>query len=184
MIDDLWEKMSKDPAAAGFVFKKISPPSPDEENMKKSRKLCEENLCGAYGVTWGCPPGVGTENECLQRMKCFSNAAVLMKRYENIDLSERDIIKKYAAEFQDMSRRFSNVLRKDGYKVLPLSDGGCSYCGECSYPDGPCRFPDQLVPSISSYGISMEEYMGSQNIDFEFAEGTMTLYAIILYNNP
>jgi len=181
MIEDLWDKISKDPAAEGYVFKKIDPPAPDPESMKKCRELCEQNLCGEYGVTWGCPPGIGTEEECLRKVTGFSDAVVIIKKFENIDLKNNILVKDLAADYQDMCRRFSSLMKKEGYKVLPLSDGGCSYCGECSYPD-PCRFPDQLVPSISAFGIPMEEYMRSQGIEFEFADNEMTLYGIILYN--
>jgi predicted metal-binding protein len=184
MIEDLWKKMSEDPAAAGYLFKKIDPPLPTLGSLEKCRELCAQNLCGEYGVTWGCPPGVGTETECLRKVYDYSKAAVLIKRHEDIDLENDALVKALASDNQYVCRRFTNMLREEGYKVLPLSDGGCDYCGECSYPDDPCRFPDQLVPSISSYGILMEEYMRSQNIEFEFAEGTMSLYGLILYKEP
>jgi predicted metal-binding protein len=67
---------------------------------------------------------------------------------------------------------------------MPLADGGCKYCGECSYPNDPCRFPDQRVSSISCYGILMEEYMKAQNIDFTFEKDSVTLYGLIMYNEP
>jgi predicted metal-binding protein len=183
MIENVWGKMPEGDPAQGYQFRRIEPPAPDAGSMKKCRELCAQNLCGEYGVTWACPPGVGGEEECLKKMRTFSKAAVIIKKYEGLDLKNKELVKTIAAEYQDVSRRFSILLRKEGYNVLPLSDGGCSYCGECSYPDE-CRFPEQLVPSISSYGIPMDEYMSSQGIDFEFAEGTMTLYGIILYDEP
>jgi predicted metal-binding protein len=184
MIEDVWKKISADPMTAGYSFKKIDPPSPDAETMSTCRKLCEQNLCGAYGTSWGCPPGVGTGEECLNIIRKFSNAAVITKKFDNIDTSDLKSLDALGKEHQEVCRRFGNALKKEGYEALPLSDGGCKYCKTCSYPDEPCRFPDQCVTSISCYGIMMEGYMKSQNIDFEFRKGSMTLYGLILYNEP
>jgi len=184
MIEDVWKNMSADPAAKGYSFRKIGLPSADAGSMSKCRELCAQNLCGAYGVTWGCPPGVGSEAECLKEMRSFSNAAILIKEYGGIDLKNKDLLERLGAEHQELCRRFCNALRKDGYRASAFSDGGCRYCGECSYPDDPCRFPDQRISSISSYGILMDEYMGSQGIDFSFKDNGMTLYGLVLYDGP
>ncbi|MCL2149268.1 MAG: DUF2284 domain-containing protein [Methanomassiliicoccaceae archaeon] len=184
MIDDVWGRMSGDPAAEGYLFKKICPPSPDEASMRKCRGLCAENACGAYGTTWGCPPGVGPEAECLGFVRGFPRAAVLMKRFDGIDVGDRDLVEKLGGGHQDVCRRFAAEMRRDGHRAVALSDGGCRYCGQCSYPGGPCRFPDQMVPSISSYGIMMDEYMAANGIDFEFRKDGMTLYGLILYDGP
>ncbi|MCL1810627.1 MAG: DUF2284 domain-containing protein [Methanomassiliicoccaceae archaeon] len=182
MIDDVWNRMSTDPAMEGYSFKKVGLPSPDHASMKKCRELCAQNVCGAYSVTWGCPPGVGREEECLKTLGDFSNAAFLIKEFNNIDLKDRELLRELGTAHQDACRRFSNALRGEGYRVLALTDGGCRYCGECSYPDDPCRFPDQRISSIAAYGIMMDEYMGSQNIEFHFRDDGMTLYGLIMYD--
>ena len=184
MIEDVWMKMSADPTAEGYSFKKIGVPSPSAASMSKCRELCAQNLCGAYNVTWGCPPGAGTEEECLGAVRSFSKAAILIRKYERIDLKDADLLRELGVAHQDMCRRFGNALRREGYRVMPFTDGGCRYCGECSYPGGPCRFPEQKVSSIAAFGIMMDEYMGSQNIDFSFEKDAMTLYGLILYDEP
>lgn len=184
MIEDVWSRMSEDPLAQGYSFKRIGTPEPNEDTMSKCRELCQQNLCGAYNVTWGCPPGIGSPSECLSKVKDYSHAAVIIRKFENLDLNDNALIESIASDHQEMCRRFGNVLRNSGYDVLPLADGGCKYCGDCSYPDDPCRFPDQMVSSISCYGILMDEYMGSQGIDFTFEKNGMTLYGLMLYNEP
>jgi len=184
MIEDLWKRMSTDPLTKGYSFKKIDPPSPNDATMGKCREMCEENVCKAYGTNWGCPPGVGTGKACLKRVRSFSNALVLMKKFEKIDLKDEKLLKNLGVDHQELCRRFSDLLRKEGFKTLPLADGGCTYCKECTYPNEPCRFPDKCVTSISGYGIIMEDYLKSQNIEFKFEKDNMTLYGLILYNEP
>jgi len=181
MIEDVWKRMSADPVTEGYFFKIIGLPSPNAASMKECRKLCVQNLCGEYGTTWGCPPGAGTEEECLQAVGCFSGAAVLIKEFSKIDLKDNDLIERLGSAHQEVCRRFCNELRREGYRAQALTNGGCRYCGECTYPDDPCRFPDQRVPSMSAYGIMMDKYMGSNNIDFQFRDDGMTLYGLILY---
>ncbi|MDR0509419.1 MAG: DUF2284 domain-containing protein [Candidatus Methanoplasma sp.] len=181
MIENVWKKISADPIMEGCCFKKVDPPSPDAASIKECRKLCAQNLCGEYGVTWGCPPGIGTEEKCLKTVGSFSNAALLIKEFNNIDLRDKDLIKKISTSHQTACRKLGLELRKEGYRALALTDGGCKYCDKCTYPDSPCRFPDQMVTSISAYGIMMDAYLRSQNIDFRFRDDGMTLYGLILY---
>ena len=184
MIEQMWKKMSADPAAEGYTFRKIGLPCVNADSMFLCRGRCAENLCGEYGMTWGCPPGVGSGEECLNIVKSFSEAAIIIKKFDGVDLTDTAFLAKVCAEHQDVCRRFGLMLRKEGYDALPLSDGGCKYCKECSYPDGPCRFPEQRVTSISCYGIMMDEYMKSQNIDFEFRKDAVALYGLLFYNEP
>ncbi|MCL2296375.1 MAG: DUF2284 domain-containing protein [Methanomassiliicoccaceae archaeon] len=181
MIEDVWKGISADPIMEGYCFKKADPPSPDAMSIKKCRELCAQNLCGEYGVTWGCPPGIDTEEGCLKTVRGFPNAALLIKEFNNIDLKDKELIRKLGISHQNACRKLGLELRKEGYRALALTDGGCKYCKKCSYPDDPCRFPDQRVTSISAYGIMMDVYLRSQNIDFRFRDDGMTLYGLILY---
>jgi len=184
MIEDVWKKMSADPALNGYSFKRIGLPSANEGTVSECRELCARNLCGAYGTTWGCPPGAGTEKECLDVIKGFSRAALLIREFQKMDLKDEVLLEGICTEHQEICRRFGNELRKEGYRAMPLSDGGCKYCEKCSYPDEPCAFPDQKVGSIACYGIMMDEYMRSQGVDFGFRKDGMTLYGLIMYDEP
>ncbi|MDR1404888.1 MAG: DUF2284 domain-containing protein [Candidatus Methanoplasma sp.] len=184
MIEDTWEKMGADPMAKGYSFRKIGMPNPDMNTISECRVLCEQNLCGVYGLTWGCPPGVGSGEECLAAVASFSKAALITRKYEKIDTGDKELLERLGIEHREVCRRFGNALRREGFRVLPLADGGCRYCRECTYPGSPCRFPDQRVPSISGFGIFMDKYMKSQNIDFSFEKNSATLYGLILYDEP
>ena len=184
MIANLWKKMDGEPLAEGYGIKEIEPPAPNNESMAKCRELCSQNLCGSFNVNWGCPPGVGSEKECMDIVKKYANAAVITRKFENVDLNDKSNVEKIAKGHQELCRRFAHLLRGEGYDILPLADGGCAYCNTCSYPDSPCRFPDQRVTSISCYGILMDEYMNSQGVDFSFEKDSIALYGIMLYNNP
>ena len=41
--------------------------------------------------------------------------------------------------------------------VLPLGAGCCHVCKECTYPDAPCRFPEQALSSMEAYGLLVSQ---------------------------
>ena len=41
------------------------------------RPLCEENLCGKYGVNYACPPDCGTVEEMRQKVLRWRRALVM-----------------------------------------------------------------------------------------------------------
>lgn len=182
MIEDVWANIKTRPGFAGCQMVKAKPPVTDANSIAGCRKLCRENRCGTYGSNWGCPPGAGTDSDCLQLIRQYENAIVIYRRIENVDIHQKDLVKSYSDEHQSLCRRMAEAMRKAGYRdVLPLANGGCSYCGTCAYPD-PCRYPGQMVPSVSAFGINMDTYLNSVGLSFAFEERAFTLYSLILYN--
>jgi len=72
------------------------------------------------------------------------------------------------------------AMRRAGFECMGFADGECGYCGVCSYPE-PCRFPDQLVPSISSTGTDMKNYFDSIGKEFAFSDDSITFYGIVMF---
>jgi len=180
-ISELWDQYIGDDKSL-YTFKEIAPPKPTASQGDECRALCQQNVCKSLGTNWGCPPGTGTIGECLGALKMFRKTAVIYRRF-NVNHKDRDCLAVISREHQTMLRGFSDLLRKGGYKTLPLSDGGCSYCERCPYPL-PCTHPDERVPSVSAYGILMMPYMEDNGIPFKFEDNAVTLYALLLYNDP
>jgi len=183
-VEELWNnRMSKAAEAEGYVYREISPPRPDVPTVEQCRKLCAQNLCGFYDSNWGCPPGVGSIGDVRRALALYPHTAVVYKRTE-IDHNEKEGLKRLSNDHQNLLRSFNNVLRESGYRSLPLADGGCNYCTECSYPNEKCRFPEQRVASVSGYGIKMMEYLETFGIEFRFEEKAVTMYGLVLYDDP
>lgn len=43
------------------------------------REICSQNVCRCYGTTWACPPGVGTEEECIARLRSYDKMLLFSK---------------------------------------------------------------------------------------------------------
>ncbi len=145
---------------------------------KDYRALCEKNDCKEYGTNWGCPPGVGTLEECAETLNSYHEAFLVIKRYV-LDPKNAKDMKRAKDDLGDSSRRAADMIRPSA-PVKVLSDGGCRYCGVCTYPGGACRYPLQRTDSISGYGIDMEELLKKIGRKFAFEDCAATLNSIIL----
>ncbi|MDR3206410.1 MAG: DUF2284 domain-containing protein [Candidatus Methanoplasma sp.] len=182
MILGAWKEFSADSGFEGYDIRETSVPKTDEESVRACRVLCEQNLCGEYGTTWACPPGAGPAAACVREVSRYTKAALITKRYEDIDAGDGALTMRLGKEMQDVCRRFANFLRLRGLGVFPMADVGCGFCGLCAYPDGPCRFPAQRVASMGGYGIMMDKFLKGNGIPFSFEKDAATFYGIILYD--
>ena len=65
--------------------------------------------------------------------------------------------------------------------MLVLSAGGCHRCETCTYPDAPCRFPEKLVPSVSSFGIHVSKLAANARINYINGANTVTYFSFVIY---
>ncbi len=139
------------------------------------RDACAQNACGQYGKRWSCPPGCGSLEECADQIRnCTQGILVqtigeLEDEFDGEAMMETEALHK--AHFQEM---FSALRKKSGH-VLALGAGCCTRCKGCTYPDNPCRFPEEAVSSMEAYGMlvlqvckdnGLKYYYGSDKIAY------------------
>lgn len=161
----------------GFSVLKIPVPSPSPK-AEEFVNLCKENECGMYGTNWGCPPAVGLISEITESMKIYSEAYLIRKRYE-LDVNDKDALREAAEDIADYVRNATNIVKKERNAVA-MGDGGCKYCGICTYPDEECRYPSQKMDSISGYGLDMEDILRGIGEEFVFENDAVTFNSLIL----
>ncbi|MEE0776497.1 MAG: DUF2284 domain-containing protein [Bacillota bacterium] len=145
------------------------------------RQGCEANDCGKYDTNWSCPPGIGSIEEVESKVKQWRHGIVMQFLTEAIDSSlQPELFKEISGSFNVMARKvFDKVLEEHGDGYM-LGRGGCTICKECTYPEKPCRYPEQMIPCISSHSINVYRLWDSTG----FRRGNLSetdLYAIILY---
>ena len=172
-----WREACQEAEAQGWVVSEVPLPTYLEEDVLKCLDSCKQNICGTYGKNWACAPGWKDKMDTLG--KRFTSCLLMEKRYD-VDVRDKEAVKKAADEFQNIVRRTVLSMRAAGYDCLGFADGACGYCGECAYPE-PCRFPEQLVPSVSAAGINMSRYFESFGKEFSFGDGYYTHYGVIMF---
>ena len=65
---------------------------------------------------------------------------------------------------------------------LVMTNESCARCGTCTYPDAPCRFPDELQPSLEGFGYLVPELAKQAGIPYMNGPSTVTFFGAVLYD--
>ena len=145
------------------------------------RQLCAQNVCRSYGTTWACPPGVGEVAACREKCLSFENGIAFSAFYPLEDSFDFEGMQAGHAEFRQVARRVLDLARQTNRPFLLLGNEGCGRCARCTYPEAPCRFPEELIPSVESYGIFVNELAASAGIPYSSGPNTVTYFGLLLY---
>lgn len=145
------------------------------------RQLCEMNACGGYGKTWACPPGVGTLEECHDRIMKYENLFVFTTVHPLEDSYDFEGMTAGKEKHCELCPAIAALFRQNYENLLILSAEGCNRCKTCTYPDAPCRFPDTLYPSIESYGVEVNRLAKTAGINYINGANTVTYFGCIIY---
>lgn len=140
---------------------------------------CRSNYCGMYGRTWTCPPGVGEYTELEREIKSYPRFFVFTTKHDIEDSFDIDGM----AEGKRAHKLLETRVRK-AIECLPhraLGAGGCDRCKTCTYPNAPCRFPNEAIPSIEACGINVVELASDVGINYVNGANTVTYFSMILY---
>lgn len=129
----------------------------DFSDAAQLRKLCADNVCGSYGMDWTCPPGVGTPESCVARVRAYKRALIVQYEQPLSDYSDKVKIDNIRSHFKKLMRGLLPAVRGKFPGVLPLGAGGCDICTvKCAYPGAPCRHPDIMIQSLSAFCVNAQ----------------------------
>ena len=153
--------------------------------MPEVRDMCTADKCGKYGKYWTCPPACGTLEDAARRVSHFSWGILL----QSTGLMEDAFDAETLMETEDAQKaRFEAFVQKlratqPAGSFLPMSSGGCSICGKCTYPDAPCRFPDRAIPSMEALGLMVNDVCKLSGIPYYYGRNTITYSACVLFQD-
>jgi len=175
---DILEELMLDAESCGFSHYGELDASTIEV-YKAARDACAENKCNRYGTNWSCPPGCGTLNECLDKIRQFKRG-ILVQTTGDIDPFKYDT---YLEVGRQHNRRFAEYCRIVKQKVpgaLLCGANACENCSECTYPDAPCRFPDLLSYPMEGMGMMVSEVCKRNGMKYHYGSGTITYISCVL----
>lgn len=144
------------------------------------RSMCAADLCKSYDKCWSCPPAAGTLEHITGKAAGYSRGIIVQtsgKLKDDFDMASiRDISVRHSACFDTLVRQIKTL--KPG--CLPMGAGACTRCRRCTYPDRPCRHPDNLWPSMEAYGLLVSDVCVKSGLGYNYGSGTMTFTSCIL----
>jgi predicted metal-binding protein/uncharacterized protein (UPF0305 family) len=173
--------MQKEAYLAGFQEAGVIPAA-DLRFHEEVRRICEENRCRSYGTTWACPPAVGTPEECRARVLGFERLLLFSKAYPLSDSMDFEGVRDAMADFKTCSRELGRRLRSLPGRRLILSNEGCGRCRTCTWPEAPCRFPEDLQPAIEGFGFLVSELAAQAGIPYLSSGSSVNFFGAVLYD--
>ena len=144
-------------------------------------EACASNVCGKYGSCWTCPPSVGTPHLWQQRILQYEHLAVFTCVHPLEDCFDFEGMIHGQNETMALLQQLRTKLSQHKMDILPLGCASCNLCQKCTYPQEPCRFPQQAIVSVEACGIDVVQLSRDTGIRYHNGDNTVTYFCIILF---
>lgn len=147
--------------------------------MPSFRPLCEENLCGKYGVNYCCPPACGTVEEMRRRVLERPRALVMQTMWDIEDPMDEARTRPAKAAHNRLTRQ---LIDRAGAPGLMVGAGGCDLCKPCAMAEGrPCRFPEQRFSCMSSYCVFVRDMAEKCGMEYDCGPGVVSFFSMYVF---
>jgi len=150
---------------------------------KSLHDMCATNQCGNFDTNWSCPPGVGSYQELLERIRSFDRGLVVQSVWDIDDSFDIEGMMRSQEQHNAMMRSLIEdlyPLLKNG-KKLTLSAGACSLCKTCSYVENkPCRMPERAFGAVEAHGIDVAALLERCDLKYNNGPNTVSYVGMVL----
>ena len=151
------------------------------EFSSRIRYICKTE-CPMYGKSWACPPGVGEEEECVQKCGSFDHCLLIGTITEVTDIADITETLATRPDHEEITNQVRDFMRQQGVEPFVLSTEACAACERCAYLDGePCRIPERMHPCIESHGIVLTKTLEDIGLAFQYGGNIVTWYSLLFY---
>ena len=149
--------------------------------LPEVRDMCAAGKCQKYDKCWSCPPACGTLDDSRALAGQFSWGVLLQMTGQMEDDYDVETMLETEQVLKANLTAFLDALDPDE-ESLAMSAGACTICGECTYPDAPCRFPGKMHTSMEAYGLVVSEVCALADIPYYYGPQTMTYTCCVLFH--
>ena len=138
------------------------------EFLPEVRQMCAADRCRSYNRNWACPPGCGTLEEIAEKVAPYTRG-ILVQSVGQLE-DEFDVETMMETE-QNQKERFAALVeyvRSQDADCIPMAAGACQVCKKCTYPDAPCRFPDEAFSSMEAYGMLVTQVCKANHMEYYY----------------
>jgi predicted metal-binding protein len=150
--------------------------------LPEGRDMCAADRCHTYNKTWNCPPGAGSLEELRERCARYSAGLLVQTvgtREDEFDFEAiTETNKRHEANFQ----RLTKALKERLPALLPMGLAACRRCDKCTWPDEPCRFPEEVFPPMEAYGLYVSQVCKDNNMKYYYGKDCISFTSCYLFN--
>jgi len=162
-----YESLAKTAKECGFThYAELEIPTLD--CMQEVRDMCNPEQCKNYDKSWSCPPACPSLEEMRERIKKYTSGILVQTVGELEDSLDWDAIMETGKSHKENFGRMRTALNKKYPDLLALGAGECRLCEACTYPDNPCRFPDNMEVSMEACGLFVSKVCTDNNLGYNY----------------
>ena len=143
--------------------------------------MCASGKCAMYDKRWSCPPGCGTLDECRELLKGYTRGILVQSVGALEDNFDIETMMETEAAHKERFYAMRKALVEKGIDALAAGAGCCTICPECTYPDAPCRFPEQKMSSMEALGMLVLEVCKANDMRYFYGENTIAYTSCFLF---
>ena len=163
-------------------FEQAGPLDPATIELKEEvREMCASGKCTMYDKRWSCPPGCGTLDECRELLKGYTRGILVQSVGELEDNFDIETMMETEAAHKERFYAIRKALVEKGIDALAAGAGCCTICPECTYPDAPCRFPEEKMSSMEALGMLVLEVCKANDMRYFYGENTIAYTSCFLF---
>ena len=140
----------------------------------EARDMCAAGRCKSYDKSWACPPACGALEDIARMIAGYSTGLIVQTTAELEDDFDYESMQRAAQQQKEHFVAYREVLRQKWPGLMALGSGGCRLCPQCSWPDAPCRRPDEAIMSMEAAGLIVSDVCRANDIDYYYGKGTLT----------
>ena len=148
------------------------------------RKMCESNACGNYGRNYMCPPDAGDIQELMAQLRTYRRVLVYQTVSALEDSYDFEGMMEAGKHHNELAQKLRALAKEQGCEeVLHLGAGGCHRCEVCGKITGePCRYPDQAMRSLETYGVNVSELAKLCGMRYINGQDTVTYFGAMFFD--
>ena len=167
--------------AHGIGFEHCGPLDPATIELKEEvREMCASGKCAMYARRWSCPPGCGTLEECRTLLTGYTHGILVQSLGELEDSFDVEAMMETEAAHKERFYAMRKQLHELGAEAMAAGAGCCTVCRECTYPDAPCRFPEQRMSSMEALGMLVTEVCKANGLAYNHGPNTIAYTSCFL----
>lgn len=145
------------------------------------RDMCAADKCKMYGKTWSCPPALPDLDYYQAEFDKYTYGIIVQTVAELEDDFDIETMEEAGETMKARFDEFAKKARELDPNCFPMSAGTCKKCEKCTYPDAPCRFPDEMIPSMEACGLWVSDVCNRSGVKYYYGPGTLAYTSVILF---
>ena len=132
------------------------------------RSMCRADKCRSFDRSWSCPPACGTLEEIAGKARRYTRGVLVQTIVDQEDDFDIEAMMAGGQRHNLQFRALMEKLRAQKLDMLPMGMGACTICESCTYPDAPCRFPEEMAPSMEACGLVVSDVCKACDVPYYY----------------